>query len=62
MVIGVGEVTAVDIGHRGNLVAVDDDPQGIMTADVRVAQFDAPAAHQRRRMLDDRLLQDLRQF
>src|SRR5580658_10580451 len=44
----VGQIARVGIGNRRRLIAMDHDARRIAAALVRVAQLDAPPAHQRR--------------
>jgi len=58
----VGEVARVGIGNRCGLVAVDHDARRVAPTLVRVAQLDAPAAHERRLVHAERVLECARQL
>src|SRR5580765_8856108 len=58
----VRQVACVGRGHRGGLVAVDDDAGRIAPALVRVAQLDAPPANQGRLVHGEGVLERAREL
>src|SRR5438309_2044073 len=60
--IHVGGIARVGLRDRGGLVAVDHDARRVAAALVRVTQLDAPAAHQRRLVHAEGVLERTRQL